>query len=134
VLPRPRQAHPYVLIVEDDAQLRELYQSALRGAGFAVVAVEDGLTALRHLDMATPAAVVLDLDLPRVRGLDVHQELRAAPVTEHVPVVVVTGQDTADLDLTQFACVLRKPIYPDQIVSAVERCLRAAAERADHRH
>jgi CheY-like chemotaxis protein len=88
-----------------------------------VVAVEDGLTALQHIELAEPAAVVLDLNLPRVRGLDVHRELQAAPATQHIPVIVVTGQEPSDLYPTQFACILRKPFKPDELVTAVERCL-----------
>jgi DNA-binding response OmpR family regulator len=61
-------AQRYVLVVEDDAALRDFYRTALQHAGFAVVAVEDGLDALHHIDSARPHAVVLDLDLPRLAG------------------------------------------------------------------
>lgn len=69
----------YVLVGENDASLRELYRSALRAAGYAVVAVEDGIDALRRVERARPEAVVLDLDLPRLSGRDVQKELKAGP-------------------------------------------------------
>ena len=112
-----------VLVVEDDSQLRELYRQALRAAGYAVVAVEDGLNALEFADQTIPAAVVLDLGLPRVGGSDVQQELAAHPATRQVPVIVVTGE-TGDINESDYACVLRKPIVPDQLVAAVQACLR----------
>ena len=113
----------YVLIVEDDASLRELYRTALRNAGFAVVAVDDGLSALHLIESQRPRAVVLDLELPRLGGLDVHQELKSRPDTQQIPVIVVSGQDTSALDQADFACILRKPITMDQLIAAVQRCL-----------
>src|SRR5687768_11082679 len=51
----------YILVVEDDHALRDLYRYALRAAGYAVVGVEDGLDALRVMESGKPRAVVLDL-------------------------------------------------------------------------
>jgi DNA-binding response OmpR family regulator len=112
--------------VEDDPQLRELYRSALRAAGYPVIAVEDGEDALRQIELTTPAAIVLDLGLPRLAGRDVHQELKAHSDTQDIPIIVVTGTDTSDLDAKAFACVLRKPVTIDELISAVEKCIRRA--------
>jgi DNA-binding response OmpR family regulator len=113
-----------VLVVEDDPNLRDLYRMALTSAGYVVVAVEDGLDALRRLDDRAPNAVVLDLALPRVGGRDVHREMRARPHTRNVPVVIVSGTDVDDLNPADFASVLRKPALPDAVVAAVDWSLR----------
>jgi two-component system phosphate regulon response regulator PhoB len=113
-----------VLIVEDDAALRELYRSTLTAAGYRVIAVEDGLDALRRIDHHPPHAVVLDLSLPRVDGRDVSRELKARPGTRDIPIIVVSGTDMKDLNRHDFTCVLRKPIDLDALTAAVERCLR----------
>src|SRR5687767_14300582 len=104
-LPMPPPAKPVVvLVVEDDPTLRDLYRSALSSSGYAVVAVEDGLDALRAIDGAlVPSAVVLDLELPRLGGRDVYQELRSQAVTSATPVIIVTGSDTSDLNPKDFA-------------------------------
>ena len=115
-----------ILVVEDDPQLRELYRNALRTAGYAVVAVEDGVDALRQIEYSMPALVVLDLALPRVGGRDVHRELKARPETRNIPVIVVTGTDMTGVDAKQFAYVLRKPCDPDRLVDAVDQCMRRA--------
>jgi len=113
-----------VLVVEDDPGLRDLYRAALTSAGYAVVAVEDGVDALRRIDDRVPSAVVLDLGLPRLNGRDVSRELKSRADTRDIPIVVVSGTDTRDLNPADFACVLRKPIHPEAIVTAVERSLR----------
>ena len=113
-----------MLVVEDDAPLRELYRSALRAVGYAVVAVDDGLDALRRVEWKPPDAVVLDLALPRLSGRGVHRELKAHPKTHDIPVIVVSGTDTSDLDPNDFACVLKKPISVDSLIHAVHSCLR----------
>ena len=118
----------YILVVEDDYALRDLYRATLRGAGYAVVAVEDGLDALKLMETCKPPrAVVLDLALPRLDGRAVSKELRANPATKDIPVVIVSGTDTSDLDPNQFASVLKKPIELDALVDAVERITRRCA-------
>ncbi len=111
-----------VLVVEDDAELRSLYRAALRAAGYFVFAVDDGIDALQYVEQTRPAAVVLDLGLPRLDGRDVQRELAAHPDTRDIPIIVVTGQ-IADVNESDFTCVLRKPIQADQLVAAVQRCL-----------
>jgi DNA-binding response OmpR family regulator len=112
-----------VLVVEDDPNLRQLYRSALTLAGYIVIAVEDGIEALRHVEADIPRLVVLDLGLPRLSGHDVQRELAAHIETQNIPIVVVTGE-TGDLNPADFACVLRKPIDPHDLLEAVQKCLR----------
>jgi len=114
----------YILVVEDDAALRDLYRSALRAVGYAVIGVEDGVDALRLVENQRPAAIVLDLGLPRLHGRDVQRELKANPATARIPVIVVTGKDTSDLDPIDFPYVFRKPTSPEALITAVEKCLR----------
>lgn len=118
-----------VLVVEDDPGLRDIYKTALTVAGYVVAAVEDGIDALRYLESYTPAAIVLDLALPRLNGRDVQRELRSDRDRRDVPIVVVTGSETGDLDPSHFACVLRKPIDPETLVEQVEKCTRRGRGR-----
>jgi CheY-like chemotaxis protein len=116
-----------VLVVEDDSGLREMYRSALVSAGYSVVAVEDGIDALRRVERDAPQAVVLDMALPRLGGRDVQRELKSRPETASIPIVVVSGSDISDLRESDFSSVLRKPIHADAVVYAVDRCFRRGA-------
>lgn len=115
-----------ILVVEDDVQLSHLYRTALGIAGYTVRLAGDGLQALREIDADPPDLIVLDLSLPYVDGYAVRQELAAQAHTRHIPVVIVTGspRDLSDLAV---ACLLRKPVSPDDLIDAVRRCLAAGA-------
>jgi CheY-like chemotaxis protein len=112
-----------ILIVEDHADLRRMLRTVLTVAGFAVREAGDGYEALHMVDRDAPDLIVLDLNLPGVSGVSVRQEIAASATTRHIPIVVVTGSYApADLDV---ACVLQKPIDPDNLVQTVRRCLSA---------
>jgi CheY-like chemotaxis protein len=122
----PPKKKATVLIVEDDNALREIYRVTVMSAGYAVVAVEDGIDALRYVEANTPDLVLLDLGLPRLDGRDVQRELASHPETRSIPIVVVTGRDTSDLPLSDFSGCLKKPVGTDTLLGAVEHALSAA--------
>jgi DNA-binding response OmpR family regulator len=119
-------ARKRILVVEDDTDLRRMFKTALSLAGFEVDEAGDGLDALRIVEVRVPDLVVLDLMLRALDGISVQQELAARAVTAHIPIVIVTGStiDTTGLDV---ACVLQKPIMPDELVRTVRHCLKAGA-------
>ena len=121
----PLIRRPVVLVVEDDTELRELYRHGLSSSGYHVVAVGDGIDALRRIDEGVvPTVVILDLELPRLHGTDLFRELRAHVTTRHVPVIVVTGTDTRSLDDPgEFTFVFRKPVSTETLARAIDAAL-----------
>ena len=71
-----------------------------------------------HVDV-----VILDLELPRVSGWDVYQELRATGTTQRMPIIIVTGNDLKGIDARDLAAFLPKPVDPFRLVSAVDSAL-----------
>lgn len=118
--------HPFVLIVEDDEATRAMYRDALVTAGYAVKAVSDGLAALLAIDEGPlPQAVILDVMLPHVPGLDVVHELRAHEFSRHIPVILVTGaESTLETSLSEVQAYLRKPVDPDVLIATIDRVVR----------
>jgi DNA-binding response OmpR family regulator len=127
-----------ILVVDDDADLVDVVRSALEREGFAVDDAGDGETALTKIAGDTPELVVLDLGLPKVRGLDV---LRRVREDNAVPVIVLSGHsDEADrivgLELGADDYVV-KPFSPRELVARVRSVLRrtrgtAAAGQLDY--
>jgi len=125
-------SRPTILLVEDDRATREMFEYAMRLEGFAVLATADGLGALRLLEHEIPDAIVLDLDLPHVSGVDVQQDVVAHADTSAIPIIVVTGTDwKTPGGVFQ---VLRKPITADVLITALRRALSPPPARVvtDH--
>ena len=83
-----------VLVVEDDALLGDAIQAGLKQSGYAVDWMKDGISADQALSTEPYAAVVLDLGLPRLSGLEVLRRLRSRNVP--IPVLILTAMDTVD--------------------------------------
>ena len=111
-----------ILIVEDDADLRRMFRTALSFAGYRVLEAGDGMHALGILDRDPPDLVILDLGLPLVSGQVVQQEIAAQAHMRDIRVVVVTGMPGSHEEM-KVACVLRKPVSPDELIEAVRKCL-----------
>jgi CheY-like chemotaxis protein len=120
-----------VLIVEDDTDLRRQFRDALAMDGFDVHEARSGFEALRRLDTTLPDIIVLDLMLPGVDGFMVRHELAGQTHTRNIPIVVVTGT-TEKLDGLDVNCLLRKPVFPDRLVTVVRKCLAAATSAIEH--
>jgi two-component system OmpR family response regulator/two-component system response regulator QseB len=83
-----------VLVVEDDALLGDAIQAGLKQSGYAVDWMKDGSSADQALTTENYAAVVLDIGLPRLSGLEVLRRLRGRAVT--TPVLILTAMDTVE--------------------------------------
>jgi DNA-binding response OmpR family regulator len=83
-----------ILAIEDDALLGDAIAAGLRQAGFDVDWVRDGVSAMHAIGHEPYAAVVLDLGLPRLSGLDLLRTLRARG--NKVPILILTARDTVD--------------------------------------
>jgi DNA-binding response OmpR family regulator len=118
-----------ILLVEDDALLGDALQVGLRQAGYAVDWLRDGAAAEAALAAEQFSAVVLDLGLPRLTGLDLLKKLRARG--DRTPVIVLTARDAVDdrvrgLDLGADDYVV-KPVALAELDARVRAVTRRAA-------
>jgi DNA-binding response OmpR family regulator len=119
------QASGTVVIVDDDAHIRELAAVYLRKEGFDVAWAGDGLSALETIHQTKPDLVILDLMLPGKTGFDVCKELRQE---SNVPVIMLTARDE-DVDKIVGLEIgaddyLTKPFNPRELVARVKAILR----------
>lgn len=119
---------PAVVVVDDEASIRKLYSTALELAGFRVAGAATGKEALARVREMDAAVVVLDANLPDMAGEEVLDRLRAAPETEHVSVLIVTGDDTRERRVAGLGRgandYLIKPVDPCELVVRVQGQLR----------
>jgi two-component system cell cycle response regulator len=81
-----------ILLIDDDTKLTDLLQLVFESKGFGVTIANSGIQALESLETELPEAVLLDLMMPGMSGLEVCQRIRANPRTSAVPVVVLTAK------------------------------------------
>ncbi|HEV2238677.1 MAG TPA: response regulator transcription factor [Ktedonobacterales bacterium] len=81
-----------ILVVEDDAALRDTIAYNLRGEGFAVLKAADGVAALDEVRQHDVSLVLLDLMLPRLDGWEVCRQIRANPRTARLPILMLTAR------------------------------------------
>jgi len=82
---------PRILLVEDDPAIAEMYTSRLVVEPWDIRVAGDGAVAVEAALSEPPDLIVLDIQLPVKSGIDVLRELRAEPVTQQVPVVVLSN-------------------------------------------
>lgn len=125
---------PLIFYVEDDEHIRDLTSYALRQAGFAVRAFPDGSDLMDACRQEAPQAVLLDIMLPGVDGLELLRQLRADAATENIPVMMLTAKGTEydavcglDAGADDY---LAKPFGMMELISRVNALLRRAARPA----
>src|ERR687894_2837745 len=89
-----RSADPLVLVVDDEASVRQALERALRLEGFAVSTAAGGREALEQISQRPPAVIVLDVTMPDLDGVSVVRRLRAGGID--VPVCILSARDEVD--------------------------------------
>jgi CheY-like chemotaxis protein/anti-sigma regulatory factor (Ser/Thr protein kinase) len=113
---------PVVVIVDDDRASIDLLSAYLDGLPVQVVRARDGVEALEVIRRVLPAAVVLDIGLPRLDGWGVMTELNSDPATAAIPVVVASVDDDRARGMALGAeAYLLKPVGRDELVDALRR-------------
>lgn len=124
-MPSPAPSH--VLVVDDDPHIRQLMVFALQKAGLAAREAEDGEAALASVDEAPPDLVILDINMPKLDGLEVCRRLRAKA---DIPILFLSSRDdeidrVLGIELGGDDYVT-KPFSPREVTARVQAILRRA--------
>jgi FixJ family two-component response regulator len=116
---------PTVAIVEDDASMLRSIQRLLTIEGFAVEAYTSAEAFLDRGTEEQPGCLILDIQLPRMSGMELRQRLRAT--SADIPVIFITAIEDEGLRQAAaqlgFVAYLRKPFQPEALVTAVTDAL-----------
>jgi len=120
-----------ILVVDDDAFNRKVVSAVLSRAGFEVETAESGPEALERIDAVRPDLLVLDVTMPKVDGYEVCRRLRHRPSYAHLPVLMLTANDTLEQKIQGFEAgaddYMTKPFQPAELAARVQALLRRAA-------
>jgi CheY-like chemotaxis protein len=116
---------PLILIIEDEADLADIYEKALQGGGFETELIQDGQAALARLAAgAPPSIIILDLHLPYIGGGTILQQIRADERFAKTAIIVTTADDRQAEEMHGKAdLVLLKPISVNQLRELAKRML-----------
>jgi two-component system OmpR family response regulator len=124
---------PKVLVVDDEPNIRELVQVALKFHGCAVRTSATGMGALQLAATESPDLIVLDVMLPDIDGFEVCRRLRAS--ANDVPVIFLTARDTTSDTVTGLTLggddYITKPFSVEALVARVRAVLRRATKQRD---
>jgi CheY-like chemotaxis protein len=141
VAPRPAAVPPqrgtapasgqvgYLLVVDDSPSVRRVVSNMLKAHGWEVQTARDGVEALEVIGRQMPAAVLLDIEMPRMDGYELMATVRSQEQYRHVPLIVLTSRAATKhqqraLQLGADAYVV-KPYQDDELLSTIATLVKA---------
>jgi len=128
--PEPTTA-PMVMIVDDSLTVRKITGRLLTREGYQVVTARDGVDAIEQLEEHLPAAMVVDIEMPRMDGFDLTRHIRSAEKFRHIPIIMVTSRTATkhrtyamEIGVNAF---LGKPYRDEELLAAIAAHIRSGA-------
>jgi CheY-like chemotaxis protein len=117
----------FVLVADDDPACREVLETTLRFLGFAAMSAADGVQAFEIATSKRPRLIFMDLNMPRMDGLEAARAIHQSPNTANIPIVAMSANCNGHKwRAFQSSCVhwLRKPWVLDDLCEVLSRlCL-----------
>ena len=127
---------PYILVVEDEPDIRELLDFSISRSGFSVIEAETAEDALKVLDRGTPELIIIDWMLPGMDGIDLAKQLRADELTKELPIIMLTARGEEADKLRSFEVgiddYVTKPFSPKELVARIKALLRRTGKPEDN--
>jgi FixJ family two-component response regulator len=116
---------PLVLIIDDDLAVRESLAAVMEAFGFRVNTAVNGVEGLEAVDAETPSAIITDLQMPGMSGLELLSALRRTRTG--IPVIVISGGDVDVARQMGAAAAFHKPLAVFEMIDTVSSLTQRAA-------
>jgi signal transduction histidine kinase len=117
-----------ILIVDDEASNRGLFQAQLQQDGYAIMAAVNGEDALRQVDRQLPDLILLDAMMPGLNGFQVAERLKGEERTRHIPIIMITALDDQESRMQALSKgaeeFLTKPVRHSELLARVRNLLK----------
>jgi CheY-like chemotaxis protein len=119
-----RTGRSTVLVVDDDADVRQMTAAYLKLHGYRIRTAANGVEALAVLKRHRPSALLVDLQMPLMDGVQLHHQLQRQPGRADIPFILVSGAaNAAEVGRALGAtAVLTKPYDPPGLLTALATC------------
>lgn len=118
-----------ILLVEDEAEIRQFIQSALEMEGYQVLTAPNGVKLISNIRVDRPDLILLDIQLPWVDGYELCKAIKAHPEYRKIPVVFVSIRNRPEDIEAGRACgaddYVTKPIDLEHFLGVVKRCINS---------
>ncbi|MFG0331491.1 MAG: response regulator [Phycisphaerales bacterium] len=122
-----------ILIADDEVHITLVLEYNLRRAGYETLVANDGAMALKMANEHAPDLIVTDYQMPYMDGLEFASRLSDNPMTEHIPVIMLTARghrvDPTEIGKTNIRHLLDKPFSPRGFIETVEQLLADGSSR-----
>lgn len=121
-----------ILVIDDDPDVRSVVEITLQLGGFVVDAAADGPEGLRRIAQAEPDAVVLDVMMPELDGIEVLRQIRSDARYSHVPVLLLTAKAGVEDRVAGLECgaddYVTKPFEGEELIARVRALVRRSRD------
>lgn len=118
-----------ILLIDDDKPIRELFGHVLQKANYELVFAGDGKSGLEKAKLEKPEVILLDQVLPDMSGNDILKQLKSDPVTQSIPVAMISNysqesmmQEALNMGATDY--ILKYQIEPQDLLQKIERIMQ----------
>jgi DNA-binding response OmpR family regulator len=111
----------YILVVDDEEDIRDIVSEFLRDAGYACQSADNGAAGLALARSHPPVAIVSDCGMHPVSGPELVRELKRDACTAAIPVILMSGHSNDTVDGHGTAGFIQKPFQADELIALVRR-------------
>jgi two-component system phosphate regulon response regulator PhoB len=130
-----KTSQPRVLVVDDEAAIRDMIQYALERANMEVLTAGDAHEALLRISESRPDIILMDWMMPGVSGIELTRRLRKDSYTEDIPIIMLTARITEDDKVTGLEAgtddYVIKPFSPRELLARIRAVLRRSSPTND---
>lgn len=133
-----REQRTRIVVVDDSLSVRRLLTELLQDSGYVVEAAKDGIEAVQMIDSFRPHAVLTDMEMPNMNGLELTARLRAGKETQDLPVIMITSRSLEkhrrQAELSGVSVYLTKPYSDHDLLSHLQAQLKGGHHVAQNIH